>query len=354
MGITRDNYEQYFLDYTEGRLSPAGEKQLQDFLRANPDLAPLLREFDPGLTLAPGTLSYDRKPMLKRKIFPTAGIGEHNVDDMLIASAEGLPDESASSRLEAFLALNPVFRRDLELYRKTRLQPDLSVIFPRKRQLRKRGALVALFRPAWSLPAAAALILLFLAIRFLQQGPEATTGMESLVEGMESLPADDAMPREKPLPAPVAASQNTFAMKGTPSLSTGTPSRHSGTPSLRLPRNDRVELATPFTGDPPRPEAIKTSHPSAFSPKSTPLIARVARGFFHRSRQQVLENTRLDEISMPKLDLWTLAHAGIKGYNSMADREIELMVEKDEKGKASHYALIEGNSVILQKELSRD
>ena len=38
MKITQDNYEQYFLDHAEGTLSPEMEKELSDFLEANPDL----------------------------------------------------------------------------------------------------------------------------------------------------------------------------------------------------------------------------------------------------------------------------------------------------------------------------
>jgi len=48
MRITQDNYEQYFLDHAEGNLSPEMERELADFLDANPDLKPILDEYDPS------------------------------------------------------------------------------------------------------------------------------------------------------------------------------------------------------------------------------------------------------------------------------------------------------------------
>ena len=49
-----------------------------------------------------------------------------------------------------------------------------------------------------------------------------------------------------------------------------------------------------------------------------------------------------------------MAKAGIEGYNSISDRELELLVRKDDEGKVKAYALIDEDRLILSKELNKE
>ena len=84
------------------------------------------------------------------------------------------------------------------------------------------------------------------------------------------------------------------------------------------------------------------------------MIARVASGIVQQMGSQVREILPANGIPKPKFDLWSVAKAGVKGYNSMTDRELELLVEKDDEGNLIYYALKENDQVILKKAPGRE
>ena len=63
-------------------------------------------------------------------------------------------------KLEEFLSLNPAYRFDYKIFGYTRLSPDLSVTYRRKKELKKKAAHFPVRRLVWLIPAAAAIVLL--------------------------------------------------------------------------------------------------------------------------------------------------------------------------------------------------
>jgi len=49
------------------------------------------------------------------------------------------------------------------------------------------------------------------------------------------------------------------------------------------------------------------------------------------------------------VNIWTFADLGIKGYNLMADKELELITKTDSEGKVSEYTLVEDDQTILYR-----
>ncbi len=172
MRITQDNYEQYFLDHAEGNLSPEMERELADFLDANPDLKLFLDEYDPS-PLHPVAIHNERlKSRLKKHLHPTKHIREDNVDEWMIRDMEGQLGDAEKNELNEFLAFNPAYVYDQEKFRQTKLIPDLSVTYKNKGQLKKKGPVLPIARLAWLIPSAAAVVLIYLGIRFLLQPVE--------------------------------------------------------------------------------------------------------------------------------------------------------------------------------------
>lgn len=72
--ITKDNYEAFFLDFLEGNLSEKDKKELEVFLKKNPQLEKELKAYDGNLFLkADLDVRFEEKESLKRKkaaIFP--------------------------------------------------------------------------------------------------------------------------------------------------------------------------------------------------------------------------------------------------------------------------------------------
>lgn len=65
MDINRENYESFFIDYLDGRMSPDQVVELMSFLKENPDLEAELKQFE-EIKIKPGNIKFKEKNILKR------------------------------------------------------------------------------------------------------------------------------------------------------------------------------------------------------------------------------------------------------------------------------------------------
>ena len=232
MKINRDNYEQFFLDHAEGSLSPEMEKELELFLATNPDLKDILENFDatplPVEELENNTL----KTRLKKNIHPTAHIHENNTEEWLIREIEGLLSDDETTELALFLKNNPAYEYDRKIYGLTRISADKKIRFPEKDLLKKKAPILSFRSITWIAVSAAAMVLLFFGIRFLDR-PQLPVQPE-IVQTVS-----------KPEVKTQVAEQ---VQNGTPSQTGGTPSQTDGTPShfekITPVRITRMEMAS--------------------------------------------------------------------------------------------------------------
>lgn len=166
MNINRTNYEIYFIDHFDGTLDQKSERELMSFLNENPDLKEEFESFE-SIEVPISIISYPGKEHLKKTaVLPTLSINEDNYNDFFIAKVEEDLNPVQVAEIETFLELNPQLRHEFDLFAKTRLKPDLSIIYSGKANLRKR--IVFLYSRniiQWS--AAAALLVLFVSGWFL-------------------------------------------------------------------------------------------------------------------------------------------------------------------------------------------
>ena len=102
MKLTRDNYELWFLDYTEGKLSQTQIEEMRHFLLVNEDLAEELEALAPVLR-ADLHLSYPGKEKLKKSLFED----QEYLENTIIASLEGDLNEAEQLLLEKWLSTHP-------------------------------------------------------------------------------------------------------------------------------------------------------------------------------------------------------------------------------------------------------
>jgi len=131
--ITRNNYEEFFIDYIEGEINAQDKVALESFLVQNPDLKEELEEMmDLDFKCESDTTIKDSSTL---KDIPF----EANFDDFCIAQLEGDLDAYESNTFKSFIDSNPDKAKDLALYNKTKLEPDVSIVFKDKRNLKKRN-----------------------------------------------------------------------------------------------------------------------------------------------------------------------------------------------------------------------
>lgn len=197
MIINRNNYEQYFLDFIEGRLSPALRKELEQFLRANPDLKKELEEFE-NLSFAESrAIEFSEKFSLKKNFIPVASIDENNYRDFLIGEIENDLSAEEKKNLETFLVKNPFVEREQKIFRNTLLIPDKKIIFPDKRGLKKTVVIRVHWQQAAAAVAIAASILLLLFFNFRKENVSPGVKNEIAEQKKNSWPRKNVLPIDK-------------------------------------------------------------------------------------------------------------------------------------------------------------
>jgi|GEM_PF-5191944 len=156
------NYEEWFLDYAEDRLSVAERAQVEEFVSRYP----MLQEEFCGLfglpVVAPDPVQMDDKNFLRKKISACGPVNADNYMSFFVAALERDLNVEESASLEKFLTANPSLVKEYELVQQLKLEPELSTIFPDLPLLYRRrepARIIPLF-PALGMGAAAAVLLL--------------------------------------------------------------------------------------------------------------------------------------------------------------------------------------------------
>ena len=129
--INRNNYEEYFLDFHEGRLSEEVKKKLMAFLEVNPDLKAEFERFERISISHPDRVFFDKDRLKKNTITL------YNYKNWFIALLENDLSEEEKVDVEKFLASNPGFKKELEIIKQTKVLPDYSVQFENKSGIKK-------------------------------------------------------------------------------------------------------------------------------------------------------------------------------------------------------------------------
>jgi hypothetical protein len=139
MKINRKNYEVWFLDFYEGRLSPEQIKELMGFLDLHYDLKEEFDSFE-NISLPPAKkVVFDSKNLLKKTSIRIVGdINEKNYDDFFIAYYEGDLDQEGKNNVLLFLEKNPSLKNSFELFSKVKTAPDKAIVFSAKESLKKK------------------------------------------------------------------------------------------------------------------------------------------------------------------------------------------------------------------------
>lgn len=133
--ISRENYEIWFMDYMDGRLSETENNQVLDFLIRNADLMEELRKLD-TMTLVPGSEAFPEKSSLLKNDQDIPGIPRQ--DHRCIARMEDdLADEQALE-FDRQIEIDPVLGGKYAQYLLTRLKKDESIVYPDRQALKKK------------------------------------------------------------------------------------------------------------------------------------------------------------------------------------------------------------------------
>ncbi len=347
MRINRTNYEHYLIDYLEGKLSKQDKETIKCFLTENPDIAGELE----SLNLSEAAIEETKDTLNKENLFKSfhdiTYLDKENYEEFCIAYHEDDLDDASKQRLLSFIDKNPELKSLFDFHGKIRLQPDTSIRFPGKKEL-KKVRVIPLQRIIYSVSAgvaaAAAIFLLWISLSDNQK-----------------IASDPIMP---------VAKTDTPSQIQTPGQEKEfTPDRNRSTKTLENKMNDALHpefnlLAAVDTSDTRQLEKIVLAE---LKPRSTHLKNEVAFNDPDLSGNQnpsiqpdIIAQKDVSEKPAPRKRyenkilqrnkiLYSAVNISIKGFNTLTESQLALHTSQDDDGNLTGIAIDSDNFGFIRK-----
>jgi hypothetical protein len=194
MKINRNNYEAFFIDYLEGNLDERLVDDFIEFLQQNPDLKEELSLFE-TVSVEQEKITFNKKELLFKEKFDI----ESEFNQAAVARLEGDISDAEKAEFENYLSSHPDKQKEAELFSKTILQPDKSLVFSKKRKLYRysAGRTVLL----WTSRVAAILIVTLTVYIFIENLSNNSVLESQLASVEKEADKKDNAPAAKELPA---------------------------------------------------------------------------------------------------------------------------------------------------------
>jgi hypothetical protein len=163
MKITKENYEQYFIDFLDGNLSGEEIILLENFLLLNPSYRNELEGLEMTI-LTPDNKYFPEKDFLRR-VDLSLPVSADNFDDFCVAANEGDLSENLNRNFQNYLEIHPEKFNDYLIYNQIHLVPDKNSVFPFKDELKKSVVLLNRKMIYTAISVAAALALIFIIVK---------------------------------------------------------------------------------------------------------------------------------------------------------------------------------------------
>jgi anti-sigma factor RsiW len=157
MNIDRYNYEEYFLLYVDNELPVDQKKQVERFVKHNPDLEEELVMLQQSRLIPDNNIVFEGKELLMKENNNSL-INSGNYEEWLVLYVDDELSNEERTRVEQFAALHAQVQAELNLFLQTKLQAE-EVKFPNKELLYKRENKVRVISMTWWRVAAAILII---------------------------------------------------------------------------------------------------------------------------------------------------------------------------------------------------
>jgi len=343
MEISRQNYELYIVDYLDGKLNENQVGILMSFLEFNPDLKEEFADIE-KMCLTPDITKFSGKANLLRS---ETDLVEADIlkdfDMYCISSMENDITGEDEEILQGIIGDDSDREDTYMLYQSTRLLPDESIIYPGKTRLKKRFIPLPI---RIILPAAAAVAVLLILLQvFKGSGPEVYHATQT-IQSPETTNESPETPNENQKNSSPPANISQFPDE-TPSLnkeekSSGISTANDGSTIEKVSHmadrsiadvNENTSRASIQLS------RIESKYISGLGELNSSIEESSPDYLALKQTNRPPENDASGNISgdNPKLSLWILADASVRGLNSVAEDEYHLDRKKDKNGKTRRF-----------------
>ena len=349
MIINRNNYNEFFLDYWEGKLSDVQKEVLYDFLDANRDLKEEFDSFESITLEKDSSVHFPDKKQLKKKV-----ISISEFEEKCIAFHEG--DISSNDKKELFALTddNETLQKIFNSFSKLKLQKDHSITFDLKDKLKRTIPIYITYRTQlYRGIAAAAAIIILISMYFLISVQEKTIQPDKEQLSVYTIPLKESI-------LPVSHPEeniSTLATREVLSLENieytdyediviePIPYRQAMAIENRVSKNYHAEFTRIIYLD---DQMLAYNIPEPEKQNRT-LFGRIAENIGGKIKDFFSPAKDLFETEDNKL-FWNIAGTGVKGYNLLTNNSYELVRYMNDEGKTKSVRLIDNEEEILYPE----
>ena len=160
MEINWDNYEMFFLLYTDNELDAAEQKAVEAFVALHADLKEELNAMLQTRLSANETVPFLHKESLYKTSGATSFIDADNYEEYFVLYADGELNAEEQKAVESFIENHPQKQAELLHLQRAKIQPDHSIVFSGKASLyRKEKTAARVIAFQWRRMVAAASII---------------------------------------------------------------------------------------------------------------------------------------------------------------------------------------------------
>ncbi len=367
--INIHNYEEYVIDYLEGKLASEEEDAFVNFLIDHPAIAEEIEGLDEiTLPKAEKAQSFPGKQALLKETVKGHDTSLH-FDDLCVAKLEGDLSRAEEAEFDIMLDEDPQKARAFAHYKKTILKPDRRIQFPAKGKLKKQ----AFYRNrnlVW-LSAAASLALLI--SLFFITGEDFSTTDNLDVQKIASVQKqqEEQVEPEKEIKRETRGTNNTKTREQTSKKNSINESKIEVNNKLSKGVDKEENRETDKTTDEKNlilresaSETLETlellaeSRPGPLqldneSPRPALKTNIRTTAYLHEKHEDALNtvtktavqginkivfNKEKEHPASEKISLWDIAGLGVKGINRLTGTEMELKKSYDEEGNVKALA----------------
>lgn len=345
MKINRNNYEIFFIDFYDGRLTGVQQLEMELFLDGNPDLKAEFEAFD-AITIDTADISFSSKQALKKpEIVAVAGMDEDNYEEAFIAWHENDLDVNEKATLLSFLEANPHLENEFGWHASLVLKKE-DLVFEDKDSLKKR-AYIGYF---WYSSAAAVLIFLTLSFFLNQNKPAQPVNRFELLQ-IEKVTISNAITTHPSSQLKVQQKSEQIVKLPIPEVFKKE-SIHTLT-SVGLPDDQALKQQVPVY----LIDRVYTNEnflmAEAEQPKKRGLLAQ----FFRKNVAEISENLGIDNALAERSDkkkkdpgFVKFLDGSLTVFNTITGSDNELVKNYDNEGNLRNYSL-EGQAFVVNRKL---
>src|SRR4051812_10014625 len=122
MNIDRHNYEELFLLYIDNELNIAERKQVDLFVKENPDLEEELLMLKQSKLIPDESIIFNAKDLLMKEE-NSSGVNLNNYEEWFVLYLDDELTPPQKKSVEQFIATNPALEKEFSLFTQTKLDP---------------------------------------------------------------------------------------------------------------------------------------------------------------------------------------------------------------------------------------